>query len=50
MAYDQLLSYMDAKNTNRGYLLTFDFRKGDRKEYKADWIQTGGKEIFEVIV
>ena len=49
-AYDQLLDYMDAKNTDKGYLLTFDFRKVQNKADKADWVQVGGKEIFEVIV
>ena len=50
-AYDQLLKYMEAKGAACGYLLTFDFRKGAKKEQKAEWVHIGdGKRIFEVIV
>ncbi|MCL1805374.1 MAG: AAA-like domain-containing protein [Clostridiales bacterium] len=49
-AYEQLLGYMASKNMDRGYLLTFDFRKDARKEQKAEWVQVGGKRIFEVVV
>ena len=49
-AYDQLLEYMDKKGTERGYLLTFDFRKEGNKERKAEWVQAGGKAIYEVVV
>ena len=49
-AYDQLLGYMNAKNNDKGYLLTFDFRKDTNKEFKAEWIQIEDKQIFEVIV
>ncbi|MCL1805911.1 MAG: AAA family ATPase, partial [Clostridiales bacterium] len=49
-AYEQLLGYMASKNMDRGYLLTFDFRKDAHKEQKAEWVQVGGKEIFEVVV
>ncbi len=49
-AYDQLLGYMNSKHADKGYLLTFDFRKGENKECKAEWIQIGDKQIFDVIV
>ena len=50
-AYDQLLEYMDLKGTDKGYLLTSDFRKEPSKERKAEWVQAGdGKMIFEVVV
>jgi len=49
-AYEQLLAYLEAKNTAKGYLLTFDFRKEKNKEYKAEWVKVGDKQIFEVIV
>ena len=50
-AYDQLLEYMDSKGVDKGYLLTFDFRKEANKESKADWVQVAdGKMIFEVVV
>jgi len=49
-AYAQLLDYMDSKHLEKGYLLTFDFRKEWNKTTKAEWVQVGGKQIFEVIV
>ena len=49
-AYEQILNYMDAKNSGKGYLLTFDFRKETNKARKADWVNVGGKQIFDVIV
>lgn len=49
-AYNQLIGYMERKNVNTGYLLTFDFRKEANKKQKANWIEIGGKRIFEVIV
>ncbi|MCL1793582.1 MAG: AAA-like domain-containing protein [Oscillospiraceae bacterium] len=48
-AYAQLLGYMDIKKSKTGYLLTFDFRKKN-KQTKAEWVEIGGKRIFEVIV
>jgi hypothetical protein len=49
-AYDQLLDYMHSKNNDRGYLLTFDLRKGENKEQKSEWVQIGDKQIFDVRV
>lgn len=49
-AYMQLLDYMASKNANRGYLLTFDFRKGKHPEQGAGWIQIDGRQIFDVTV
>ena len=49
-AYEQLLGYMEAKNANEGYLLTFDFRKNKTEEYKAGWIEVGNKRVFDVVV
>ncbi|MCL1849397.1 MAG: GxxExxY protein, partial [Clostridiales bacterium] len=49
-AYDQLLGYMDTKNLDKGYLLTFDFRKEQNRAYKAEWVDVGGKQVYEVIV
>jgi hypothetical protein len=49
-AYDQLLGYMDTRHIDKGYLLTFDFRKEANKESKAEWVMVQNKEIFEVIV
>jgi len=49
-AHEQLLGYMESKKANEGYLLTFDFRKGKRKERNAEWIEIDGKRIFDVLV
>jgi len=49
-AFDQLLGYMDAKNTDKGYLLTFDLRTKKNKQPKAEWISIEGKKIFDVVV
>ena len=49
-AYEQLLGYMNTRHMNKGYLLTFDHRKQENKELKAEWVQVGDKKIFEVIV
>ena len=34
---------------DKGYLLTFDFRKERNREPKADWVTVQGKQIFDVI-
>jgi len=49
-AYDQLLGYMNSRHLDKGYLLTFDFRKNENREQKTEWVQVDGKRIFEVIV
>jgi len=48
-AYGQLKGYLDNKNMDKGYLLTFDFRKEKNKDYKAEWVNYLGKDIFDVI-
>ena len=49
-AYRQLANYLKIKNADSGYLLTFDFRKEQSKEHRAEWIEIDGKKIFDVIV
>ncbi|MCL2045027.1 MAG: AAA-like domain-containing protein [Oscillospiraceae bacterium] len=49
-AYDQLWGYLDHKGTDTGYLLTFDFRKGESKTPIAQWVEWNGKQIFDVMV
>jgi hypothetical protein len=53
-AYTQLLSYMNSKKLSEGYLLTFDLRKGQSRETKAEWVEIDDddatKRIFDVIV
>lgn len=47
-AYEQLVDYMESRGCGRGYLVNFCFLK--KKEYKAEWMEWEGKEIFEVNV
>ena len=49
-AYEQLYSYLESKRSDEGYLLTFDFRKNDFKQRKADWVLIKDKRIFETVV
>ena len=49
-AYDQLLGYLESKNANEGYLLTFDFREEKNKQRKAEWVEFGDVKIFDVVV
>jgi hypothetical protein len=49
-AYVQLANYLKLKGFDTGYLISFDFRKEANKERKAEWIEFGGKKIFDVIV
>ncbi|MDR1688468.1 MAG: GxxExxY protein [Clostridiales bacterium] len=49
-AYEQLLGYMSAKGAEKGYLLTFDFRKEKNKSNKAEWIHFDDVQIFDVVV
>jgi len=50
MAYKQLVNYLKLKNADKGYLITFDFRKESNKELRAEWIEIDGKKIFDVII
>ena len=50
-AYQQLSDYLDYKNKDTGYLLTFDFRKKKNAgKPKTNWVEYRGKKIFDVIV
>jgi hypothetical protein len=50
-AYQQLTNYLKSKNTDSGYLLTFDFRKNDDNNFsKSQWIEHEGKRIFDVVL
>jgi len=47
-ALEQLAGYLDSKNKNTGYLLTFDFRKENNiGKPQAKWIEHKGKRIFD---
>ena len=63
-AYKQLLDYMNSKNAETGYILTFDFRKNANKQAQAApsaeprsgegsppaWVFMQDKRIFDVVV
>jgi hypothetical protein len=50
-AYEQLLGYMESKKALNGYLLTFDFRKEENKQRRAEWVDfDDGKRIFDVML
>lgn len=49
-AYEQLAGYLASKGAQTGYLLTFDFRKGETKQPRAQWVEFEGKRIFDVVV
>lgn len=42
----QLCDYLDIHNSNKGYLVVFNFNKN--KEYKEEVIKEDNKEIFSV--
>jgi hypothetical protein len=49
-ALEQIASYLDSKNKDTGYLLTFDFRKENNTgKPRAEWVEFGGKKIFDVM-
>jgi hypothetical protein len=49
-AYERLAGYMSSRNADKGYLLTFDFRKNRSKGYSAEWVRVGDRMIFDVVV
>ena len=49
-AYEQLCAYLDSKNIDKGYLITFDIRKKSNRTRKSEWVEVSGKSIFDVMV
>jgi len=50
-AYEQLSGYLESKNKDTGYLLTFDFRKTENVgKPKIGWVEHKGKKILDVMV
>jgi hypothetical protein len=47
-AYEQLAGYLDSLREDVGYLVTFDFRKNKKPDFK--WIEFAGKKILDVVV
>ena len=48
-AYKQLIEYLNSKNKNEGYLLTFDFRKKRAKKPSAKWVRKGKKKFYDCL-
>jgi hypothetical protein len=50
-AYEQLAGYLNSKNKDVGYMLTFDFRKEKNTgKPQINWIEHNGKKILDVMV
>jgi hypothetical protein len=50
-AYEQLAGYLDSKNKDVGYLVTFDFRKEKNiGKPQIGWVEHSGKKILDVMV
>jgi hypothetical protein len=50
-AFEQIAGYLESKNKDTGYLLTFDFRKGENVgKPQIRWVEHMGKKILDVIV
>jgi len=50
-AYEQLAGYLKSKNTETGYLLTFDFRKNAGDNFaESRWVTSDDCRIFDVVV
>jgi hypothetical protein len=47
-AYAQLAGYLESKNKDTGWLLTFDFRKDKQKQPRAEWVEFGVKDRGEL--
>jgi hypothetical protein len=50
-AFEQIAGYLDSKNKDVGYLLTFDFRKTENVgKPRIRWVEHKGKRILDVMV
>jgi len=50
-AFEQIAGYLESKNKDVGYLLTFDFRKtGNVGKPQIGWVEHKGKRILDVMV
>jgi hypothetical protein len=50
-AFEQIARYLDSKNKDTGYLLTFDFRKTQNiGKPQIKWVEHKGKKILDVMV
>jgi hypothetical protein len=50
-ALEQIAGYLESKNNDTGYLLTFDFRKTENVgKPKIEWVECKGRKILDIIV
>ncbi|MBQ3657552.1 MAG: AAA-like domain-containing protein [Bacteroidales bacterium] len=47
---DQLSEYLETRNLNEGFLVTFSFLKEKVVQEKPEWIQYNGKRIYEAVI
>lgn len=47
---DQLSEYLETRNLNEGYLVTFSFLKEKVVQEKPEWIEYNGKRIYEAVI
>ena len=47
---DQLSEYLETRNLNEGYLVTFSFLKEKVVQEKPEWIEYNGKKIYEAVI
>ncbi len=47
---DQLSEYLETRNLNEGYLVTFSFLKEKIVQEKPEWIEYQGKRIYEAVI
>ena len=47
---EQLSGYLATRNLSTGYLVTFSFLKNKVVQEKPEWIEHGGKKIYEAVI
>ena len=47
---EQLSEYLITRNLSEGYLVTFSFLKNKVIQEKPEWIEHGGKKIYEAVI
>jgi hypothetical protein len=50
VAYEQLAGYLRSKGALRGYLVTFDLRKGTNREPHEAWVSMGDLSLFDMVL
>ena len=47
---DQLEEYLDSRNADKGYLISFDFSKNKKYTQDIVYLKNSGKEVYEIVV